>query len=108
MICDGIVNLRMPDAGWEPESCTRPKEPTKNNTYYDYDVYLNPKDYTLKKGHTLKLYIISLGGQSTTKTDNFMFVDSPVEPMEYMVAMASKYEFTVDNRKSYVEVPVVG
>ena len=48
MITNGTANLSMPNATWDPETCIAPAEPIRDDTYYDYTVYLNPKDYTLK------------------------------------------------------------
>ena len=105
MITNGTANLSMPNATWDPETCIAPAEPIRDDTYYDYTVYLNPKDYTLKKGHTLKLYII--GPDIIESYYDIRFVDKYSDPLPYYVTMASKYDFTIDNAASYAELPIV-
>ena len=105
-ISDGSINLRMPNAGWEPETCTEPSEPTKNDTYYDYTIYLMPKSYTVKAGHTLKLCIMSYGGFGMPY-ESFIYVDKYTEQDGFSYLKASKYQFTIDNKSSYVELPVL-
>ena len=106
MICEGFIDLRMPNAGCEPESCTEPTDPVKNDTYYDYTVYMMPTDYTVKKGHKLKLFIMGFDG-ADDKNNPFDFVNKYTTPVGYWIKKASKYEFTIDNKSSYAELPIV-
>ncbi|MBO4395467.1 MAG: hypothetical protein J5819_03880 [Eubacterium sp.] len=105
-ISDGSINLRMPNSGWEPETCTEPSEPTKNDAYYDYTIYLMPKNYTVKAGHKLKLCIMSYGGYGMAY-ESFWYVDKYTEQAGFSYLKASKYQFTIDNKSSYVELPVL-
>ncbi len=105
-ITSGTIDLRMPDAGWEAETCTESKNPTKNNKYYDYTVYMMPKDYTVKAGHKLKLCIMGLG-EDTMQIDSFKIVDSYTAPLGFAVIKAGEYKFTIDNKSSYAELPIV-
>ena len=107
MITNGTANLSMPNATWDPETCIAPAEPIRDDTYYDYTVYLNPKDYTLKKGHTLKLYIIGPCIIDNELYSDIRFVDKYSDPIPYYVTFASKYDFTVDNTASYAELPII-
>ena len=105
MIREGMINLAMPSAGWEHDTCKAPSEPVKDDTYYDYTVYLNPMNYTVKKGHKLKLYIIGVSIEEDLS--GFKFVDEYSEPVPYYFTVPSKYDFTVDNTVSYAELPIV-
>ena len=105
-VSEGCINLQMPNAGWDSETCTDPAEPTKNNTYYDYTIYLQPKVYTVKAGHTLKLNIMSIVGEYVSTSD-YEFVDDNIGQAGHAYRMASKYQFTIDNKSSYAELPVL-
>ncbi len=108
MICCGAVNLRMPGAGWEPETCKEPATPIQDDTYYDYTIYLNPTEYTVRKGHRLHLYFVPIGRAMSRYKEGFKFVDSyKTEGVGYKVVMASAYDFTIDNKKSYAELPLI-
>ena len=96
----------MPGSGWEPATAVLPNEPTKNDTYYDYTVYLDPTVYTVRKGHRLKLYIIGLGGGGNNSLDMYKFVKKYTKPVGFFYAKASKYEFTIDNSSSSAELPI--
>ena len=108
MICSGVVNLRMPNAGWESESCKEPETPLQNDTYYDYNIYLNPTDYTVKKGHRLHLYITTFNEPMSRSHSGVVFeTDYITKGNAFKPLMSAQYEFTIDNKNSYAELPVV-
>ncbi len=58
-ISKGMINLKTPGAGYDPKSAVAPSEPIANKTYYNYVIHLIPTVYTVKAGHSLRLYICS-------------------------------------------------
>ena len=108
LITVGAVNLRTPGAGWDAETAVEPKDPIQDNTYYDYTIYLNPTEYTVKKGHRLHLYVISFAGQMLEDPNSFNYVDQYTdEGVGSSPTMASQYEYTIDNENSYADLPIV-
>ena len=107
LISAGSVNLLMPDAGWEPESCTKPANPVQNDTYYDYTVYLQPEHYTVKKGHRLVLYIIGLCNIDKSCLEDIVFTKKYSEKQTTDAQVSASYSFTLDNKNCHAEIPVI-
>ena len=60
----GGMDLRAPEAGFEPSTAVRREEPIAVDTWYDYTLYLQPAYYTVPAGHRLELYVVPFCGFS--------------------------------------------
>ena len=58
LITKGVINLRNPNAKYEPATSKAPEDAAVAETYYDYSIYMIPTVYTVKAGHRLVLYIM--------------------------------------------------
>ena len=107
LISVGTVNLLMPNAGWEPETCSMPADPIQNDTWYDYTVYLQPEHYTVKKGHRLSLYITGFCNFGKDELKDVVFPEKYSEKQTTNVQVSADYSFTLDNKKCHAEIPTV-
>lgn len=106
LITQGWINLLMPGAGWEAESCVSPAEPVKDDTYYDYVIHLLPEHYTVKKGHKLKLYVTGPSGLFFDP-GSVKYTKEYTDKVSYLYMLSKEYQFTLDNTSCYAELPMV-
>ncbi|MBQ6570475.1 MAG: hypothetical protein IJL87_09520, partial [Clostridia bacterium] len=107
----GTMDLRNPEAGYEPATAIKRAEPIKAGEWYDYTIYLQPNYYTVAAGHRLELYIVPFCGfssdyaayDSCTAEELAMMGLNP----KAMVPFTKDYSFTVDNSSSFGLLPVV-
>ena len=107
----GSMDLKNPEAGYEPASAVRREEDILPETWYDCTVYLQPVFYTVPAGHRLEVYIVPFCGFSDdsalydTNTPGSladMGLDSAA-----LVPLKRDYAFTVDNSRSFCDLPVI-
>ena len=110
LISYGMMDLRNPEAGYEPETAVRRGEATEAGVCYPYTLYLQPSYYTVRAGHHLELYIVPFCGFSD---DTALFDTNTAESLmemgldpDTMVPLTRDYAFTVDCSASYAEIPV--
>ena len=111
VIAFGSMDLRNPEAGYEPRTAVRTDTPVGPGIWYDYTLYLQPGYYTVQKGHRLELYIVPFCGGST----EYPWAEGRTEETlrEYgldpagVAPVTRNYAFTVDNAASWADLPVV-
>ena len=105
----GSMDLRNPEAGYDPATAVKRAEPIEADTWYDYTIWLQPNFYTVQPGHRLEVYILPFCGFSST--DFALELSTPEQLVEYGVDPASivpfhhDYRFTVNGGS--VDIPVV-
>ncbi len=111
IISYGSMDLRNPEAGYDPASAVRREDPIAAGQWYDYTLYLQPAYYTLPAGHRLELYIVPFCGFS----DDYALYDGSsreelagigLDP-DTLVPFTRDYSFTVDNGSGWAELPAV-
>ena len=111
IISYGTMDLRNPEAGYEPATAVRREEDILPDTWYDCTIWLQPAYYTVAAGHRLELYIVPFCGFS----DDYALYDlnAPetleemgIDPMT-LAPLTRDYAFTVDNSHSRCDLPVV-
>jgi X-Pro dipeptidyl-peptidase len=107
------MDLRNPEAGYEPASATTRPEPIEEKTHYDYTLWLDPTYYTVRAGHRLELYVIPSAANSfiTSEEDRqgLVFTLERYGLSEKgIMDVGRDYEFTIANDQSYAEIPVAG
>ncbi len=108
IVTDGVVDLRNPEAGYEPATATQREIPIQANTYYDYTIWLNPTYYTVPAGHTLELYVIpthDYESYSDTETRDYMLGRQGLDASSLM-KLRNNYAVTIENGRSYARVPI--
>ncbi len=110
LISYGMMDLRNPEAGYEPGTAVRRGEATEAGVFYPYTLYLQPSYYTVRAGHHLELYIVPFCGFSdeaalfdTNTAESLM--EMGLDP-DTMVPLTRDYAFTVDCSAGYAEIPV--
>ena len=105
----GSMDLRNPEAGYDPATAVKRADPIEADTWYDYTIWLQPNFYTVQPGHRLEVYILPFCGFSST--DFALELSTPEQLVEYGVDPASivpfhhDYSFTVNGGS--VDIPVV-
>ena len=96
IVAEGSIDLRNPEAGYEPSTAVTRSEPIKKGEYYDYTIWLNPNYYTVAAGHHLELYIVPFCSFSMEMSYYELgYTSSNNAPITH------DYSFTVDNSQSY-------
>ena len=94
----GFMDLLDPEAGKEPSLDTK-YHTAKAGEYSDYTLVFSPTEYTLQKGHVLKLYVYAKdpdrGRADISKKD---YLD--------MAKGDEVYSFAIDNASIEVELPI--
>ena len=74
MISKGMINLRVPNASYAPQTAVKAENDITAGQYNDYVIYMNPTVYTIKEGHHLELSILpamdEISASSGFKVDN--------------------------------------
>ena len=104
LISMGMINLLMPGCDYDANSCKMPETPVSKDTYYDYTLYLDPTVYTLKKGHTLKLYVLPRLLIYGLTDENL--VNKYTDKLSCTPLFAGKYKIVIDEKNSYASLPV--
>ncbi|MCR5542725.1 MAG: Ig-like domain-containing protein [Eubacterium sp.] len=110
IITAGKLDLRNPDASYEPATSVKSENFVKAGGYYDYTVFLDPTYYTLQPGHSLELYIVPFGEYEKPFLVWDMYtleemIEMDMDPEDY-IKLSGNYSFTIDNSKSYAAIPV--
>ena len=110
IIAYGSMDLRNPEAGYDPASAVKRENSITANTWYTYTLYLQPAYYSLPAGHQLELYILPFCGFSDDAASYDSYTSSELEEMGLtpaaMVPFTRDYSFTVDHADSYAVIPV--
>lgn len=106
----GCMDLRTPEAGYEPATAVKRAEPVEAGEWYDYTIWLQPEYYTVQPDHRLEVYVVPFCGFSTSSFMNEAY--SPEEMAEMGIDAASiipfthDYSFTVDCGMCSVSIPI--
>ncbi len=107
----GSMDLRNPEAGYEPSTAARREEDILPDTWYDCTVYLQPVFYTVPAGHRLELYIVPFCGFSDDSATYDMNTPESLKEMGLdpltLAPVTRDYTFTVDNSRSWCDLPVM-
>ena len=109
LISTGSIDLRNPEADYEPATATRRPQPIEANTYYDYTVWLNPTYYTVQQGHHLELYLVPFLNYATyadSSARDYMLQRQGLDSSNIM-NIRTDYSFTIQNAASYATLPMV-
>ena len=109
LITQGSIDLRNPEAGYEPSSAVKRDEPIEADTYYDYTIWLNPTYYTVVLGHRLELYLVPFVNYLTFANDearDYVLQNAGFSSTAVM-NIRTNYRFTIQNDASYAALPVV-
>ena len=90
----GRMDLRNPEAGYDPASATERDNPIEANAYYDYTIWLEPTYYTVQAGHRLELYIVPFCG--------FLGESAPAEEGDAPLSAQAGDGAAMDLRQDYV------
>ena len=105
------MDLRNPEAGYEPSTAARREEDILPDTWYDCTVYLQPVFYTVPAGHRLELYIVPFCGFSDDSATYDMNTPESLKEMGLdpltLAPVTRDYTFTVDNSRSWCDLPVM-
>ena len=108
MISTGRIDLRNPEAGYEPATAVERTDPIQANTYYDYTVWLDPTYYTVQAGHRLELYIVPFLGYTTYSSAEMR--DYILEKIgldsSALMDLRADYSFTILNEASFARLPI--
>ena len=111
VITYGSMDLRNPEAGYEPETAAAPASPIKADQYYTYTLYLQPSFYTLKEGHHLELYVVPYCGFSVDSAFYDTETEDSLRELGFdpaaMIPVTRDYSFTVDIAKSFAHLPLL-
>ena len=110
VVSTGTVDLRNPEAGYEPATATTRNQPISADTYYDYTVFLNPTYYTVQPGHHLELYVVPFLNYIEYESEegrDYMLARQGLDPASIMT-LRKDYAFTIDNASSYTTLPLTG
>ncbi len=111
IISFGVMDLRNPEAGYRPETAVRRPEAIRPDTWYDDTLFLQPAFYTVPAGHRLELYIVPFCGFSDDEAPADRYSAAELEEMgllpRALVPFTRDYSFTVDNGRSFAEIPTV-
>ena len=107
------MDLRNPEAGYEPASATTRPEPIEEKTSYDYTLWLDPTYYTVCAGHRLELYVTPSSANAFTASkeerEGLIFtLERYGLSEEGLIDAGHDYGFTIENDQSYAEIPVAG
>jgi hypothetical protein len=108
MVSTGYIDLRNPEAGYEPVTATKRTEPIQADTYYDYTIWLDPTYYTVQAGHRLELYILPFLGYNTypdNETRDYMLSRAGLDASALM-NLRTDYAFTISNAESFATLPL--
>ena len=103
----GRMDLRNPEAGYDPASATVRDEPIEANTYYDYTIWLEPTYYSVQAGHHLELYIVPFCGflnASEVAGEEAVPVLAE-EGSDASMDLRQDYTITIQNDKSSASIP---
>lgn len=109
-VASGGMDLRNPEADYEPVTATKRAEPIQADTYYDYTIWLDPTYYTVRAGHRLELYVVPFLDYTRYEdkdTQNYMLERMGLDPSSLM-NLRTDYSFTIEDAKSYAVLPVAG
>ncbi len=109
IITDGRMDLRNPEAGYEPATATTRTESIEADTYYDYTLWLNPTYYTVAAGHTLELYVSGPYKSSYASYPlDFLKESLAKKGLRYssQCKTGRDYSFTIQDDKSYATLPI--
>ena len=106
----GCMDLRNPEAGYEPATAVERAEPVEAGEWYDYTVWLQPEYYTVQPGHRLEVYVVPFCGFSSSQFSNEAYSpeemrDMGIDPAS-VVPFTHDYSFTVDCGMCSVSIPV--
>ena len=109
LIASGTVDLRNPEADYEPATATKRTQPIEADTYYDYTIWLNPTYYTAQKGHRLELYVVpflSYATYGSAEDRDYMLQRQGLDSSSAM-NIRTDYSFTIQNGASFAALPLV-
>lgn len=108
LVTMGSIDLRNPEAGYEPATATTRTEPIEADTYYDYTIWLDPTYYTVQQGHRLELYLVPF-------LNYYDYADAEMRTAQLerqgldgsnAMSMRTDYSFTIQNDASYATLPL--
>lgn len=105
IIATGSLDLRNPEAGYQPSTSVKRAEPIRAGEWYDYTIYLQPNYYTVASGHHLELYLMPFCNFSNDESTYEVKLNKG-ENTSGLVPIMRNYSFTVDNSASYAQLPV--
>lgn len=103
----GRMDLRNPEAGYDPASATKRGQPIEANVYYDYTIWLDPTYYTVQAGHRLELYIVpfcGFAGKSEVAGEDVTPLMAEASGTAAM-NLNQDYTITIQNDTSIASVP---
>lgn len=98
LVTMGAINLRCPDAGFDPRTARLREGGINAGEYYEYHVHLNPTHYTVRAGHHLRIYILTY---ATADAKTLFGVENEV------AGRFGDYEVSIDTSGSYANIPYV-
>lgn len=96
LITMGSINMRCPDAAFDPRTAIMSEEGINAGEYYEYHVHLNPTHYTVRAGHHLRVYVLTY---ATADAKELFGAENEVE------GRFGDYEVTIDTTGSYADIP---
>lgn len=109
IIAYGAMDLRNPGAGCDPASAV-PAAEAQPGTWHDVTLWLQPAWHTVRAGHRLELYIVPFCGFSGEPALIDTLTPEELRAMgldpETLAPFVRDYRFTVDNSRSWAELPV--
>ena len=107
-ISDGRIDLRNPEAGYEPATATKRDVPIEANTYYDYTIWLDPTYYTVPVGHRLELYLVPSYGYARYPSDETRDYMLGKQGLDTSSLMHVRYDYavTIANAESFSTLPI--
>ena len=110
IVAYGSMDLRNPEAGYEPYTAVRRSEPIEAGEWYDYTIWLQPNYYTVQPGHRLEVYVLPFCGFSSSDLSVAIYTPEELEGFgidpKGLVPFSQDYSFTVDCGTSSVSIPV--
>ena len=98
----GWTDLCNPGLGYDSSEYCSSTE-LEAGKYYDYTLYMLPSVYTIAKGHSLKLVLMTWDPYRAFLDEDFMMnPDNPSAVSEY------DYSYTIDNKAICVNMPFAG
>ena len=108
LISTGSIDLRNPEAGYEPATATKRAQPIEADTYYDYTIWLKPTYYTVQQGHRLELYLVpflNYASYADSSTRDYMLGRQGLDSSNIM-NIRTDYSFTIQNAASSATLPL--
>ena len=110
IISYGIMDLKNPKAGYMPATATTNAEQIKADTWYDYEIFMQPNLYTVPAGHRLELYVIPYFNGSYGRDIAEIFTEEMIMQryhctLDGIARHMRDYSFTIDNNNSFAAIP---